>query len=55
MFEAGQKVELVGTEIRGVVLGQSPKHWWPDLTGCYRVEVQGHGVFNFPGSELSAT
>jgi hypothetical protein len=54
MFEVGQKVKVTGTVLEGVILGRSPKHWWPNLDDCFRVKVEGHGIFNFPESKMES-
>lgn len=52
MFKVGQIVEHTETGIKGVVLGRSPKHWWPNLDDCYRVNVAGHGDFHWQESKI---
>lgn len=54
MFEVGQKVKVTGTVLEGVILGRSPKHWWPNLDDCFRVKVEGHGIFDFPENKMEA-
>jgi hypothetical protein len=52
MFEVGQNVKIANTEIHGVILRQSSKGFWPDLSGCFKVRVAGHGDFNIPANKL---
>lgn len=54
-IEIGMTVSLISAPtISGVVLAKSPRHWWPDLTGCWRVKVPGHGTFDLHGDNLKA-